>query len=194
MTTPYDALRSMPIATGTSVKAVFLVGFMGAGKTSVGQALANDLTWRFLDLDDRIVAREGRSVAEIFRQEGEARFRQMEHEELQTLLTELDASRTVVSLGGGAWMQPSNVTLLRESRQPVIFLDAPVEELWCRCLPQTGLRPLLQSETDFRALYATRRASYESGTQRVETLNSTVDEIAQRIVLLLGLAKTNATT
>ena len=176
------------------MKAIFLVGFMGAGKTSVGQVLAATIGWRFLDLDDRIVAQAGRSVVEIFQQDGEARFRQLEHEALRALLPELDAARTVISLGGGAWMQPANVTLLRESFHPVIFLDAPVEELWRRCLPQTGLRPLLQNEADFRKLHAARRASYESGTQRVETLNSTVEQIAQRIALLLGLANTNATT
>ena len=176
------------------MKAVFLVGFMGAGKTSVGQALAAELGWRFLDLDDRVVAKSGRTVAEIFQQEGEAHFRQLEHEALRSLLRELDSARTVVSLGGGAWMQPANVALLQESSQPVIFLDAPVEELWRRCLPQTGLRPLLQNETDFRKLHAARRASYEAGTHRVETLNSTVEQIAQRIALLLGLANTNSTT
>ena len=69
--------------------AVFLVGFMGAGKTSVGRALADSLGWRFVDLDERIVACTGRTVAEIFTQAGEAAFRQMEHDELRVLLGEL---------------------------------------------------------------------------------------------------------
>ena len=68
------------------VRAVFLVGFMGAGKTSVGRALSRRLGWRFEDLDDRIQAREGRSVSEIFQQSGEAGFRQAERAALAELL------------------------------------------------------------------------------------------------------------
>ena len=167
---------------------------MGAGKTSVGQALATSLAWRFVDLDDRIVASAGRSVAEIFQHDGEARFRQLEREALQSLLAELEATKTIVSLGGGAWMQAENAAILRQSSQPVIFLDAPVEALWQRCLPQSGIRPLLQNEGEFRKLYQARRPSYEAGTRRVETHNLPVEEVAQQIALLLGLAKTNAST
>ena len=194
MTTPSEVSTPPPSAVRRPVKAVFLVGFMGAGKTSVGQALSAALGWRFVDLDDRIVAKAGRSVAAIFQHDGEARFRQLEHEALRALLAELGTARTIVSLGGGAWMQSANAAILRESSLPVIFLDAPVEELWRRCLPQSGVRPLLKNETEFRQLYQARRASYEAGTQRVETHNHPVEEVAQQIALLLGLAKTNATT
>ena len=168
--------------------AVFLVGFMGAGKTSVGRALADSLGWRFVDLDERIVACTGRTVAEIFNQAGEAAFRQMEHDELRVLLGELQSEKIVVSLGGGAWTQPANVDLLRRSSLPVIFLDAPVEELWRRCAPEQDLRPLLQDESGFRKLYLTRRPSYMDGTLRVETHELSVEEVAQHITLLLGLA------
>ncbi len=167
---------------------------MGAGKTSVGRALADCLEWHFVDLDERIVARSGRSVAEIFAQEGEAAFRQREHDELRTLVGELDSQKTVVSLGGGAWAQPSNVDLLKKSSLPVIFLDAPVEELWRRCAPEQGLRPLLQNENGFRDLYAARRPVYLDGTLRVETHERSVEEVAQHITLLLGLAGNLRTT
>ncbi len=176
------------------VKAVFLVGFMGAGKTSVGRALAAALGWRFVDLDTRVVARSGRSVAEIFERDGELAFRKMEHDELRGLLTELDTSNTVVSLGGGAWMQPANTALLRESSLPVLFLDAPVEELWQRCLPEQKTRPLLQSEEAFRELYAARRKAYAEGTVLVDTQERSIEQVASQIRLLLGLAGTSATT
>ncbi len=194
MTTPSDvSFPRLPTGSGP-VRAVFLVGFMGAGKTSVGQALAAGLGWRFVDLDARIVARMGRSVAEIFETEGEANFRQLETYELARLLKELDAENTVVSLGGGAWTQDSNVALLREASLPVLHLDAGVEELWQRCLPERGSRPLLQSEEAFRELYAARRKAYTSGTLLVETQGRSIAEVARNIQLLLGLAGTNAST
>ena len=200
MTTPSDV--SFPSGTplnstrtgGETVKAVFLVGFMGAGKTSVGQALAEALGWEFVDLDNRIVAKNGRSVGEIFERDGEPAFRKMEHEELRGLLTELDRSNTVVSLGGGAWMQPANTALLREPSLPVLFLDAPVEELWQRCLPEQKTRPLLQSEEAFRELYAARRKAYAEGTVLVDTQGRSIEEVASQIRLLLGLAGTSDTT
>jgi shikimate kinase len=194
MTTPSDvSLHGTPAVRGP-IPAVFLVGFMGAGKTSVGQALATALGWRFVDLDARIVERTGRSVAEIFADEGEAKFRELETDELRRLLRELETQNTVVSLGGGAWMQAPNVFLLREASLPVLHLDAAVEELWRRCLPERGTRPLLQSEAAFRELYAARRKAYASNTVRVETQDRSIEEVALQIQLLLGLAGTNATT
>ena len=118
----------------------------------------------------------------------------MEHNELRSLLGELDTANTVVSLGGGAWMQSANTALLRSASLPVLFLDAPVEELWQRCLPEQKARPLLQGEEAFRELYAARRKAYAEGTLLVETQGRSVDEVASQIQLLLGLAGTNATT
>jgi shikimate kinase len=111
---------------------------MGAGKTSVGQALAATLGWRFVDLDARITAKTGRTVTQVFEQDGEAAFRRMEHDELRELLAELGAVSTVVSLGGGAWMQSANVTAVQRASLPVLFLDASADELWQRCLPERG--------------------------------------------------------
>src|ERR1700758_372790 len=91
---------------------IFLVGFMGAGKSCVGQALSRQLNWRFEDLDARIVGREGRSIEQIFRESGEARFRQIEHVALRELMFELHGLAAVVALGGGAFAQAENVALL----------------------------------------------------------------------------------
>ena len=186
--------RAEPGFAKRPFRAIFLVGFMGAGKTSVGQALAAVIGWRFVDLDARIVARTGRSVPEIFAQEGEARFREMETFELQHLLTELDTDHTVASLGGGAWVQPANVALLRDASLPVLHLDASGEELWQRCQLEHGTRPLHQNREDFHRLYESRRPTYQAGTMRIETQGNTVAEVAEHIQLLLGLARTNAST
>src|ERR1700742_4694212 len=84
-------------------RVVFLVGFMGAGKSSVGLLLSRDLHWRFEDLDERIQSREGRSIEQIFHESGEAGFRKAEHAALRELLFEFNSSPAVVALGGGAF-------------------------------------------------------------------------------------------
>ena len=160
---------------------------MGAGKTSVGQQLAHDLGWRFIDLDDRIVAAEGRNVPEIFRTDGEAIFRAKETAALKELIGELGAQPTVIALGGGAFAQLANVALIRDTKSPVIFLDAPVEELMNRCRPQAGQRPLFQDENQFRQLYEQRRSAYMKADLRVDTCGRSVPEVASELGSLLGL-------
>ena len=175
-------------------RAVFLLGFMGAGKTSVGRALGQQLNWAFEDLDDRIERREGRTVPEIFRDSGEAEFRRAEHHALQSVMDELvgEAGR-VIALGGGAFVQEKNAALLKESGVPTIFLDAPVDELWQRCLKQTGQagaqRPLQQSREQFAELYENRHKIYEHASFKIQTEGRSIDEIAAEIVRRLVLKK-----
>ncbi|WP_461215349.1 shikimate kinase [Lacticaseibacillus sp. GG6-2] len=107
--------------------AVILVGFMGAGKTTVGQALARRLGCQHRDLDDLIVAAAGQTIPEIFAARGEAGFRQLEHE---TLISALEAGG-ILSTGGGTPMQPANFDLLKAHPTPVVLLEAS---------PQTILR------------------------------------------------------
>jgi shikimate kinase len=174
------------------VNSVFLVGFMGAGKTSVGRTLGQRLNWIFEDLDDRIQSREGRTVAEIFRDSGEAEFRRAEQAALQHVLQELrGGGARIVALGGGAFVQRENAALLKASNAPTVFLDAPVEELWQRCCAQaseTGAeRPLLRSLEQFRKLYETRRTSYRKAALNVQTGKRTVESISAEIAQKLGL-------
>jgi shikimate kinase len=181
-------------AARTSANAVFLVGFMGAGKTSVGRALGQLLNWAFEDLDDRIERREGRKVAEIFRDSGEDEFRRAEHSALQHLLDELRGGGVrIVALGGGAFVQEKNAALLIESAVPTVFLDASVEELWQRCRKQASEagteRPLLRSQQEFRKLYDARRKSYGKASFRVQTGKRGVEDIAAEIARELGLKK-----
>ncbi len=169
---------------------VFLVGFMGAGKTSVGRALGQRLNWVFEDLDDRIERREGRTVAAIFRDSGEKEFRRAEHQALQEVLRESQNAR-IIALGGGAFVQPRNAALLKTSSAPIVFLDAAVEELWQRCSKQadeTGTeRPLLRSPEQFRKLYVERRRSYMQASIKIQTGTRSVHEIAAEISRKLGL-------
>jgi len=177
---------------GLPGNSVFLVGFMGAGKTSVGRALGQRLNWIFEDLDDRIQAREGRTVAEIFRDAGESEFRRAEHSALQHVLEELrGGGARIVALGGGAFVQKENAALLKASSVPTVFLDAPVEELWLRCRAQATTngteRPLLRSREQFRKLYETRRKSYSKASLKIQTGSRAVETIAAEIAKALGL-------
>lgn len=164
---------------------------MGAGKTSVGKALAQRLRWRFLDLDEVVVAREGRGIAEIFRESGEQGFRARESAALQQLLRELRASskNTIVALGGGAVVQAENRDAISSSGFPVIFLDAPVPELFQRCKSQDLHRPLAKDANGFEDLYRSRRPHYATLGTRVDTSGSSIDEICSRLQRSLGLAE-----
>jgi shikimate kinase len=181
-------------AVDSRFNAVFLVGFMGAGKTSVGRALGQRLNWLFEDLDDRIARREGKPVAQIFRDSGELEFRRAEHTALRQVLQELRGSGfRVIAMGGGAFVQKKNAMLLKAATAPIVFLDASVEELWQRCCAQaseTGTeRPLLRSLEQFRHLYETRRKSYSKASVQIQTGKRSVDEIAVEIAEKLGLKK-----
>jgi shikimate kinase len=171
---------------------VFLVGFMGAGKTSVGRALARRLNWDFEDLDERIERLERRTVPEIFRDSGESVFRRAEHAAVRDVLAELEGGAVkVVALGGGAFVQENNAALLRAAGVPTVFLDAPVEELWQRCSKQAAEagveRPLLRSINQFRELYEVRRKHYLQASHKIQTEQRAFDEIAAEIADTLGL-------
>jgi shikimate kinase len=157
---------------------------MGAGKTSVGRALADRLNWPFQDLDDRIVERERRSISDIFRDSGERAFRHAEHAALRQVLEELQTrSGRVIALGGGAFAQKRNAKLLRGAA--VVFLDASAEDLWSRCCRQTAEtgaeRPLLRSMNQFRKLYQARRSSYLQAAVTIPTGGQAVEAIAREI-------------
>ena len=97
-------------------RSIFLVGFMGAGKTTVGRALSRRLGLPFEDLDDRIQQREGKSIEQIFRESGEAEFRKAETAALREVLAELGSSTGVVALGGGAFVQSENAALIEDAK------------------------------------------------------------------------------
>lgn len=176
----------------TRSPAIFLVGFMGAGKTSVGQALARRLHWQFVDLDKRIEQREGRSIAQIFLDSGENEFRRAEHAALRIVLQELRSTPVVIALGGGAFVQPGTAVLIAESRGKTVFLDAPVKELWRRS--QEGPeRPLRGDEQHFRHLYQSRRPEYMKASIRVDTGGKDVESVATEVIHLIGMGRTDST-
>lgn len=178
---------SRPAQDRVRERAVVLVGFMGAGKTSVGRALSRRLGLPFEDLDDRIELREGKTIEQIFRESGEAEFRRVEAAALRELLAEISSSVRVVALGGGAFVQPINAALIAKAKVHSVFLDAPVEELMRRCEEGPSLRPLRQDLKRFKELYDKRRRSYMKATIRIETSGKDVDRIAAEVACSLGL-------
>jgi len=168
------------------VRAVFLVGFMASGKSSVGQELARRLRWDFVDLDNRIESREQRSIAEFF-PGNERGFRQAEAAALSDFLAML-ATDTVVALGGGTFAQPKNRKLLQ--RWPTVFLEAPMEELWRRSLEDDTKRPLRKSPAEFADLYAYRLPFYRQATLTVETAGKGLASICAEIEDALHLEAT----
>jgi shikimate kinase len=172
------------------VRAVFLVGFMGSGKNTVGQELARRRGWDFVDLDARVEAREGQTVPEIFKVRGEPAFRSAETAALRDLTNSL-ARDSVVALGGGAFIQETNRELLRSSSWPSIFLDAPVSELWQRCLRHEAAdgtrRPLRIDIEQFARLHAERLPFYRQASVVVETSGKEPADICQEIERALQL-------
>ena len=165
---------------------------MGAGKSSVGRALGQRLNWLFEDLDDRVEQREGRRIAEIFRDSGEPAFRRAERLALEQAIEELQGGVfKIIALGGGAFAQPEVAELIEASGMHTVFLDAPVEELWQRCRQQAAEakaeRPLLSNIDQFRQLYESRRRSYRNASLKIQTGSRTVHAIAEEIAEKLGL-------
>ena len=157
-----------------------MVGFMGAGKTTVGRALAEYLEYSFLDLDESIEDRSGKSVQAIFSELGEPGFRRFEHEAIRACK---DLSRAVIALGGGAYASEENRSLLRTIGQSV-WLDCPLEI----CLRRIGgdkSRPLLGDQHKMSELLDERRKGYSQADIIVQTGELPPDQLVMEIARVL---------
>jgi shikimate kinase len=159
---------------------IFLIGFMGAGKTTVGQALAVRMNCDFLDLDREIEAGVGKSISQIFSDEGEAEFRRLEGEAISRCGS---LRRVVIALGGGAYLSEENRNALRQIGTTV-WLDCPVEV----CLQRIAgdrLRPLLKDESEMRMLLEQRRSAYSQADCVVSVGELSPDAVASEIEKLV---------
>lgn len=161
-----------------------LVGPPGSGKTQAGRALARLLGVTFLDTDEAVEQAAGRSVADIFVDDGEAVFRELERAAVATALAE---ERGVVSLGGGAVLDPG--TRSRLEGLAVVFLDVGIADAsrrigFDRSRPLLGINP----RASWIALMNERRPTYEAvGTVRVDTAGRTPEEVAETVAAALAL-------
>lgn len=160
---------------------IVLTGFMGAGKTTVGRELANRLAWPFVDLDERIEARAGATVRELFERDGEAAFRSIEREELAGALA---ADPAVVATGGGTLAFPANLELARQ-RGLVVWLN-PTFATIVRRMGGRGKedRPLFRDEESAFALYRQRLAAYGGADLKLDVgEEEAAAEVAARLHL-----------
>jgi len=165
---------------------VALIGFMGAGKTSVGRLVAENLGFEFLDTDELIQARTGRTIADIFAKEGEPAFRALEKQVVQELSAR---EKTVISTGGGLPTNPENLAALK-SYALVVCLWASPEKIWERVRNQSH-RPLLHGadpQKKIRELLAVREPFYKQADVLINTDLRSVREAAQQIALQFKLA------
>lgn len=173
------------------MSAIFLLGFMGSGKSAVARALSRQLDWPLIDLDARIEQEIGVSIAEFFASYGEEAFRQRE----TRVLSGIPLQNAVVSLGGGVPTRAENREMLQSAARMgaiVVYLEATAQTLAERIRRQPGKRPLIdgagtldldQTRARVEALMDEREAFYrECASFEVRTDEQSIPQIAQVIV------------
>ncbi len=162
---------------------LFLVGFMGSGKTSVAREIGKRLGWEIVDTDRRIEQRAGKSIEAIFQSEGEGTFRRLEWEVLSDLVEEpLSGPGRVVATGGGLYLGYAQRRLIRQAGTSV-WLDLPLDTVRRRIGAGEG-RPLWQrlDPVALRVMFDRRRAVYALADRRVDAAGGDAAWVAERIL------------
>ena len=173
--------RSWPVPTRKRLlktDKIYLVGFMGAGKTTVARALARRLGWRAVDIDELIEQREHATVADLFATQGEPYFRAVERSVLvdQIAVRALSSSRPAAARSSIRRTARSSTATATS-----VWLDVPLRQLIQR-VPADGRRPLAADRAEFERLYAARRAAYEQAHRRVDAGRPSVAAIVEELV------------
>ena len=158
---------------------VVLIGMMGVGKSTLGRAASKALGWRYVDIDHQIERTENRTIADIFRQDGEPHFRELESEAIEKLR---GAKQVVVSTGGGAPIEPGNLARMR-AIGPVVYLEASAGALIRRLKNSRTERPMLGADIDSRVvqLLAARQHIYRQADFRIHVDDSSPMQIVLEI-------------
>ncbi len=161
---------------------IFVVGFMGAGKTTVGRELAARLAAPFFDLDELIESGEQTSIKELFAQQGEPYFRKREREVLRSTR---HLERAVIATGGGTFTFDENIQFI-QSEGLSVYLSAPYSLLRGRIGDKAGERPLFRDDAAAHELYNSRIRYYRMSDITIEVREEeTTNEIVERLLLEL---------
>jgi 3-dehydroquinate synthase len=175
------------MAASRRINNLTITGFSGTGKSLVAKELARRLNWEYLDTDAEIVKQAGKPIAEIFRQEGEVRFRALERE---TIGKACQQRQTVIAIGGGAIVDPQNYELLARTGL-IVCLEAKPETIYERlfreaaCSPKTEVRPLLAVDNPLeriRQLKASRQPYYAKADWTIHTDGLSISEVAEEVI------------
>lgn len=162
------------------IHSLYLVGFMGAGKSTIARNLAKQIGWQAEDMDELVEARENRSIASIFTDEGEAYFRRVEREVLADLLSQ---SKIVVATGGGTFIDTENREAIL-SAASAAWLDLPFDDVIRRISPD-GKRPLANNRVQLEQLYLRRQANYQEAHIRIDS-SQPVSEVVKQLLTWIG--------
>lgn len=160
-----------------NTRRIVILGFMGCGKTTVGEQLARQLNCGFVDLDSFISSREGRSVADIITVDGEVAFRELETLALRDVLQNRQVH--VIALGGGTWAMPANRTLVALYDCLTVWLDTSFDTCWQRIESGKTARPLAPDRETAKRRFEERRDFYALAKRRIEV---EVEDSVERVV------------
>lgn len=162
---------------------LYLTGFMGSGKTTVGRLLADELGWQFVDIDAEIEREQQKTIASIFAEHGEPVFREMESRAIRSRVAAIEAGEpSVVALGGGAVTVEPNWELI-ERNGITIWLDCPLERIHNRIVGN-GERPLARDKVQFERLFEVRRPLYARAHFSIQAESDDPLEVVRSILVL----------
>ena len=169
----------------TPVRRIVLTGFMGSGKSTVGPLVARKLGWRFVDVDDVIVAETGAPIHSFFAQHGEAAFRVHEHATIARLVNE---EQLVMALGGGAIeTEATRELLINGAGTLLVHLKVTLETALDRCRGTEGLRPILADRPNLAARYERRLPLYRMAHVSIATNAVSPQNLADAVIQTAGL-------
>lgn len=166
-----------------AVTRVYLIGFMGAGKSTIGRRLATKLGWKFIDLDEEIERTEGQPIADIFRGHGETHFRQVERFALKRVSTSTSTEKSIIALGGGAFLDAENRAIADNSGL-TIWLKVSFAKAVDR-VKIDGTRPKFTSKEQAEGLHRSREPHYALAKVHIATDDGTPEAIADEIIGVL---------
>lgn len=180
----------MSSSTPNPIVRIVLTGFMGSGKSTVGPLIAQQLAWRFIDVDDVIEADVGTTIAQIFAQQGESAFRDLEYTTIARLAS---GENLVMALGGGAIERDETRSLLLNSPGTMlVHLEVNLATTLARCGGTERIRPVLADQANLATRYERRLPLYRKAHASIGADDKTPSEVADAVMSAAGLSRQTA--